>query len=122
MSMTTSQRNQCHTIIHSASALAAGVGFAGAQIPTADNLILVPIQITMIISLGAVFGRELSESAAKSALATAMTTIAGRGISQWLVGWIPLYGNIVNASTAAAVTEGIGWAIATDFARSHARA
>lgn len=42
--------------------------------------------------------------------------MAGRGISQVLVGWIPGYGNAINATTAAAVTEAIGWAADAYFA------
>ena len=115
--MTVKQQKRCHTIIHAAAVLAGSVGFIGAQLPTADNVILVPIQIGMIVSLGVVFGKRLDESAAKSALATATATIVGRGVSQWLVGWIPLWGNVVNATTAASITEGIGWVIANDFAK-----
>ncbi len=37
--------------------------------------------------------------------------------SQVLVGWIPGIGNAVNASTAAALTEGIGWAMANEFSK-----
>ncbi|HSN65807.1 MAG TPA: hypothetical protein VLS94_04165 [Fusibacter sp.] len=70
----------------------------------------------MVVTLGAVFGINLTESAAKATLATATATFVGRGISQFLVGWIPGIGNILNASTAAGVTEAIGWAIAKDFA------
>ena len=57
---------QCHTIIHAASASAAGVG---------------------------------------------------GGLAQFLVGWIPIAGNIINAGTAASITEALGWALAEDFAR-----
>jgi uncharacterized protein (DUF697 family) len=117
MTITKTQQKRCHVIIHGAAVLASGVGFAGAQLPTADNTILIPIQICMIMALGAIFDKRINESTAKSALATAAATIVGRGISEWLVGWIPLLGNIVNATTAAAVTEGIGWVIVNDFAK-----
>jgi uncharacterized protein (DUF697 family) len=63
-----------------------------------------------------VFGIELNESTAKAALASATATAVGRGISQVLVGWIPGWGNALNASTAFAVTESVGWAVANDFA------
>jgi len=115
--MTEIQHKRCQVIIHGAAVLAGSVGFAGAQLPTADNVILVPIQICMIMALGAVFDKRLNESATKSALATATATLVGRGISEWLVGWIPLWGNIINATTATSVTEGIGWVIANDFAK-----
>lgn len=113
--MTEIQEKKCHAIIHSAAAAAATAGGLGAQIPMSDSAVIVPIQITMIISLGAVFGIELTKSAAASTLATATASMVGRGISQWLVGWIPGIGNIINASTAAGVTEAIGWAVTAGF-------
>jgi uncharacterized protein (DUF697 family) len=87
-----------------------------AQVPGSDNTLIVPIQIGMIISLGAVSGIELNESSVKAALATASATLVGRGISQVLIGWIPGIGNVINATTAFAVTESIGWAVANGFA------
>ena len=40
----------------------------------------------------------------------------GRLLSQVLVGWVPGFGNVINASTAAALTEAIGWAADSYFA------
>lgn len=40
----------------------------------------------------------------------------GRAVSQVLVGWIPGLGNAINASTAAALTESVGWLLAKEFA------
>ena len=68
--MTSSQRSKCHAIIHSASASAGAVGAGLAQIPCSDNMIITPIQLTMTIALGRVFGIELTESAAKASLAS----------------------------------------------------
>lgn len=113
--MTKDQEKKCHAIIHTASTAAAGVGAGLAQIPFSDNAVLVPIQITMVVSLGKVFGLSITEAAATSALATAATTTVGRGLSQILVGWMPVVGNVINASTAAAVTEAAGWVIAKEF-------
>lgn len=113
--MTKEQKQKCHAIIHTASTAAAGVGAGLAQIPFSDNAVLVPIQVTMVISLGKVFGLSISESAAMSALTTAATSVVGRGLSQILVGWIPVIGNAINASTAAGVTEAAGWVIAKEF-------
>ena len=114
--MTKEQQKKCHAIIHSASVAAAGVGAGLAQIPFSDNAVIVPIQVAMVVSLGKVFGWSLSESAAKSTLTTAATTTVGRGASQILIGWLPGVGNVINATTAAAVTEAAGWIIANDFA------
>lgn len=117
--MTDDQKKKCHAIIHSASAGAAATGAGLAQIPFSDNAVIVPIQIGMIISLGAVFGAKITESAAKVTLSTVLATYAGRGISQALVGWIPGIGNAINASTAAAITESLGWFVAKDFDKKY---
>lgn len=115
MMLTKEQNVKCHGIIHGAMAAAAGVGAGLAQIPLSDNLIITPIQIGMIISLGAVIEIHLSNSAAAAILTTAATGAIGRGLSQVLLGWIPGVGNTVNASTAAAITEAAGWAAVKYF-------
>jgi len=117
--LTDNQRNKCHAIIHGASTAAALAGGGFAQLPGADSIVIVPIQIGMIVSLGAVFGVKLTESAAASTLGTATATLVGRGISQFLVGWIPFIGNALNAATAAGVTETIGWSVAASFDRNN---
>jgi len=115
MLMNSSQETQCHSIVHSIAIISGGVGAGMAQVPGSDNLVIGPLQIGMVISLGAVFGIELSESSARAALANATATTVGRGISQALVGWLPSIGNVINAATAFGVTESIGWAVASDF-------
>ncbi len=114
--MTDEQRTKCHVIIHTASTTAAAVGAGLAQIPCSDAVPIGAVQVSMVISLGAVFGISFDERSAKSTLVPLLGTTIGRGLSQLLVGWIPGFGNIINASTAAAVTESIGWTLATDFA------
>ncbi len=120
--MTEIEKEKCHVIIHGAATAAAAAAAGLAQLPGSDNAIIVPIQVAMITSLGHVFDISLSESATKSILATALATITGRAISQLFVGWIPILGNAINASTAFAITEKIGWHIADDFSsESHSK-
>ena len=116
--MNDTQRKKCHGIIHTASLAAAAAASGLAQLPGTDNAVIAPIQVTMIISLGGVFGKRLNKSAATAALATGAATAGGRAVSQVLLGWIPVFGNALNASTAAGITEVIGWAIASDFANN----
>lgn len=101
-------QDKCHGIIHTASVACGGVGTGLAQIPASDNAVIVPIQIGMIVSLGAVFELNITETAAKSIIASAGASIAGRTVSQFLVGWIPGIGNAINTATAAGITEAIG--------------
>lgn len=117
--MTNKQRTKCHAIIHTASTAAAGVGAGLAQIPGSDNALLTPIQLTMTIGLGKVFEIDLSESAALAAIGSVAASTVGRTISQFLVGWIPGIGNAVNATTAAALTESMGWLLADQFSKQN---
>ena len=103
------EQKACHGIIHSASVSTAAVGAGLAQLPLADNAVITPIQITMIVSLGKVFDQEITKTAAKGILAGLIASFVGRGVSQAVWGWIPGIGNASNAITAAAITESIGW-------------
>lgn len=118
--MNTTQEALCHAIIHTASAATGAVGFGLAQIPLTDNAVIVPVQVTMTIALGRVFGHEFSRSAAAAAAASAAGTLLGRTASQVAVGWIPVAGNIINAGTAASITEALGWMLAEEFAKKAA--
>lgn len=113
--MTDSQRQACHIIIHGASTAAAGVGAGLAQLPLSDSVILIPIQVGMVIALGKVFDVELTEAAAKGAIFTGLAGTVGRAVSEVLLGWIPGFGNALNAATAAGITEALGWGIAVRF-------
>lgn len=106
---------KCHAIIHTATTAAGATGAVGSQIPLADNAILVPIQITMIVSLGQVFGLEITKTTANAIIKSAAASFVGRSISQVLIGWTPIIGNAINATTAAGLTEAIGWLTVKEF-------
>ena len=119
--MTEKEYRKCNLIIHSASAVA-GLGCAGvAQIPCADNVFLAPLQLTMAISLGKIFGISLTKSTAESAVASASGYFIGRTATQLAWGWIPVAGNAINATTAAALTELLGWALVASFSNEAAK-
>jgi uncharacterized protein (DUF697 family) len=113
--MTTDQKEKCHIIIHGAATAAAAVGGGLAQIPLSDSAVLIPLQIAMIISLGQVFDVHLTDAAAKGIALGTVGSFVGRAVSQILVGWIPGIGNVINASTAAGITEALGWATVEKF-------
>lgn len=101
--------------IHTFSGLAAGVGAGMAQLPGSDAPVLVSLQASMVLELAEQHGVTMSRTAAAELALTLGATMAGRGISQWLVGWLPGWGNAVNAATAAAITEAVGWAAVAWF-------
>lgn len=105
------------TMIHVFAAVAAGVGAGLAQLPGSDAPVLVALQTAMILALADHYGVSLHRAAAAELALTMAATMIGRGLSQVLVGWLPGFGNMLNALTAAAVTEGMGWLTARWFAR-----
>lgn len=113
--MTTAKKIQSHAIIHAAAVAAGGVGAGLAQIPCADSIPLSGIQITMIVSLGGIFGTKITRSAANAVVLAFAASYAGRSATQLAAGWIPGFGNAMNATTAAALTEAMGWYVALQF-------
>lgn len=113
--MTDKEKKSCHHIIHMNAVAASGVAAGLAQLPSADLPALMAIEIEMVIALGKVFDISVTESGAKGLITSLAGATIGRTISQWLVGWIPVYGNAINASTAAGVVEALGWAAADHF-------
>ncbi|MGL6114395.1 MAG: YcjF family protein [Cetobacterium sp.] len=106
---------KCHGIIHTASAATGGVGAGLAQLPLADAIPIMALQVGMVMSLASVYEVELTEGAAKGLVAGFAGTTAGRNVAGVLVGWVPGIGNAIKASTAVALTEMIGWAAVKHF-------
>jgi uncharacterized protein (DUF697 family) len=109
-----------HALIHAAAAACAAVGGGLAQAPGADTAVITPIQVAMIVALGAEHGTPISKTAAAELILPFSAAAVGRGLSQCLLGWVPGLGNVVNAITAAALTEAIGWAADAYFAEGTA--
>lgn len=112
-------KQKCNVIIHGASTASAAACAGIAQIPLADNAVLAPIQVTMIVSIAKVFDQNIGEGVARGLLSTFAATFVGRGVTQVLFGWVPGFGNAVNSITAAALTEAIGWMAVDHFAKGY---
>lgn len=108
--MTKDQIRKCNVAIHTA-AIASGV-IAWIPIVVVDAVPITAAQVTMVIALGKVFNRKITESVAKSLLATTAATFVGRN----LVKFIPIVGWAISSSVAAGITEAVGWTIAVDMA------
>ena len=108
-------KRKCHAIIHAAAGSAAAIGGGLANIPGSDAPALLAIQMTMIISLGKVFEVSVAESMAKQMIAEFLGCTVGKTVANILTGWLPGIANAVNATTAAGITEVIGWAAAKEF-------
>jgi uncharacterized protein (DUF697 family) len=112
------KNQKVHGIIHLAAASCAAIGGGLAQVPGADSLAIVPLQTAMITAIANEHGITITKFIAADLLLTFAATTGGRLLSQVLVGWIPGFGNAINASTAGALTEAVGWAADAYFEKS----
>lgn len=112
-------KSKCSMVIHTATLTAAVSGIS--PIPMSDAIPITAAQITMIVSLGKIFDVTLSQSAAKSLVCVGATQQAGRAIAASLIKAVPgvgtVVGGVICGSTAASLTEALGWMVADDFYR-----
>lgn len=118
--MTQKQVTACNTIIHTATVACGACG--AIPIPIADAVPMTAAQITMVISLGKVFEKELTETAAKTILSAVAAPLVGRAVAGGVLKFVPVAGWAANVAVAALVTEVIGWTIANDFAKDYRKA
>jgi len=114
--MTNEQKNKCHAIIHTATAIAA----AGNLVPvpglgmTADMTAMT----TMAISLASVFGRDLTKAVARGMAYAALKRMIMRQpiryASKEACKFIP-WGSAVSAAISAVLVEAVGWQLAGEF-------
>ena len=90
------------------AATAAGAVVLANPVPVSDFLILVPIQIGMVIKLGALYGETIDKKSAVEIVTTLGAGVATRIIFQTVVSWIPGIKNVLGPPVASAATYGIG--------------
>jgi uncharacterized protein (DUF697 family) len=113
--LTGERKEKCEKIIRDAAAAAAARTFGLGQFPGSGNTLLTPIEVGMILSLGRVFGINLTQAAAMALVAEHFRNIRGKRMMQVLFGWVPFIGNALNAGTAAGLIEIFGWEIVMKF-------
>ena len=90
------------------AATAAGAAVLANPVPVSDFLILIPIQIGMVIKLGALYGETIDKKSAVEIVTTLGAGVATRVIFQTVVSWIPGIKNVLGPPVASAATYGIG--------------
>ena len=118
--MTSHQKDRCNEIIHSTALKATAAGTAGGLFGAlgsvaTDATILSGLEIVMVINLGKVFNKEISESVATGIFSAVAGTVVGKGAAGALLSAIPGIGAIANGAAAAGTIEAIGWAVANGF-------
>jgi uncharacterized protein (DUF697 family) len=121
--MTDSEKNKCHTIIHSCAAGAAGGNIV--PIPGVGIAADIIAMTAMTMSLAGVFGGNLTEQAAKgiaiAAIKRTMLKQPIRVIAKELSKLIPGLGQIVAPTISVIMVEAAGWAIAKDLERQFSK-
>jgi len=108
------KRQRAHGIVAGAAVAAGGAG--AAPLPFADALAIIPLQISMLAGINAVWGLPLSTSFLGMLVSGAITgsagTAAGRAAVGALLKLIPgagsVIGGVINASVAATLTTAFG--------------
>ncbi len=100
---------ECKTIIHVASGAAGLI-----PIPFSDALAIAPIQAGMIYKMNDAFEVKMEDSVATSLITglLGVTAVAqvGRTLVNGFLKFIPVVGSVAGGTTAAVITEGIGFA------------
>ena len=102
---------KARTIIATAAAAAAGAG--AVPIPLSDAAVIVPVQVTMIASLAALYG--LKDEAIKQSTLPFVAKIAGVFLAASLLKMIPGLGSVVNAAVASTLTGAMGLYVKKNF-------
>jgi predicted GTPase/uncharacterized protein (DUF697 family) len=96
-------------------AAAAASGVALNPVPVSDWTFLAPIQMAMIVELGAVYGKTIDGRSAKETIVALGAGFAARTIFQGIISLFPGVKNIIGPPYAAAATHGMGVAAKAYF-------
>ena len=102
---------KANAIITTAATAAAGAG--AVPIPLSDAAVIMPIQVTMIASLAALYG--LREEAVKQSALPFVARLAGVFLATTLLKLIPGLGSAINATVAATLTGAMGLYVKNNF-------
>jgi uncharacterized protein (DUF697 family)/GTPase SAR1 family protein len=105
---------RAQSVVASAAAMAAGVG--AAPLPFADALLIIPIQVSMLAGISAVFGLPISTAflatLISGSVSSATGTMIGRATVGALLKLIPgagsIIGGTISAATASVLTVAFG--------------
>lgn len=84
-------------------------------VPLSDYLVLAPIQVTMVVRIGAIYGEKIDETSALEILATLGAGFAARTVFQGFISLIPGIKNMIGPPFAAATTRAMGTAALAYF-------
>ena len=118
-----STQQKVHDLIQVASSACAEIEGQSAHGLAADSPAIASVQTTMIMSIASEHGIEITLADAAELLHTLSQGMQKHHVvfnRQAVVGWLPGIDNVDDGSSAAALTEAVGWAANSHFAQSAA--
>jgi uncharacterized protein (DUF697 family)/GTP-binding protein EngB required for normal cell division len=88
-------------------------------LPLADTLLIVPQQLAMAISLSRVFMFDSIVETAGNVLKTQLAALAGKTLAASFLKFIPIFGQVVNAVVAGAITYSLGMALTEAYSNAY---
>ncbi|WP_217516954.1 GTPase [Vibrio metschnikovii] len=105
-------------IIGLSSAAAAAV--AGANpIPASDSVILIPIQMSMAISIANIYGFSDMKSATLSLMKSQIISLLGKQLASSFLKLIPGFGQLINAGVAGSLTFALGYGLKEVYTKAY---
>jgi predicted GTPase len=90
------------------SATTAGAAVLVNPLPASDWVALVPIQLSMIVAIGAIYGKTITPSTAKETIAALGFGFAARTVFQGVISLLPGVKNVLGPPYAFAATHALG--------------
>ena len=110
------KEKRIRALIYSKAGVCAAIALA--PIPIADILVLTPIQMAMVATIGHFHGVEVTPDRATELMGVMGAGVGLRGAARQLVRLVPGYGSVVGAGIAFAGTVALGEAANVWFKRS----
>jgi uncharacterized protein (DUF697 family) len=116
------RKRKAHLIIHGASTASAGAAAILTQriiLLGVEAPVMTTIATGMIISLGKLFNQTIEKSEAEGLVNKYKDVGLGIAGAKMLLGFIPVIGNVANATITFGCTEALGWWAYNHFEARH---
>ena len=88
-------------------------------LPMSDSLLIAPQQIAMSVKISKIFGFDSFGENAKALLQSQLVSLAGKQLVTSLTKFIPIAGQVINASVAGSMTFALGTALIEIYAKAY---
>lgn len=88
-------------------------------LPMSDSLLIAPQQIAMSVKISKIFGFDSFGENAKALLQSQLVSLAGKQLVASLTKFIPIAGQVINASVAGSMTFALGTALIEIYAKAY---